>query len=70
MVNTPLKVECIYFKDNAEPLKNKTVWPLEGFLLVANDTSELPTWYNIDLIERMEGVTADKKPVKTKAAFF
>ncbi len=59
--NKPLHVEAIYFKDQPEPLTNCDVFLLDHFAIVFQDQNETtPNWYNVSLIDKMEGVTAEK----------
>lgn len=57
-----IKVDTITFKD-ATALHNKMVYITDRFIIVADsETDTAPTWYNIDLIDRMDGVTSEKTP--------
>lgn len=57
-INKPLQVEAIYIKDEPEPLKNCVVFILDRFVIVARDMNDgAPVWYNINRVEKLEGVT-------------
>lgn len=57
VTNKPLRAAAIYFKGIPQPLNNRIVWAAGNFLVVAKDESDIaPTWYNVDMIDRMEGV--------------
>ena len=67
-INKPLRVAAVFLKDNPQPLHNCFVYICDSFLIVAqdeNDTSH--TWYNIDNVERLEGVELIKA---ARIAFF
>ena len=58
--NKPLQAEAVYFKGQPEPFKNCVVFLLDHFVIVARDHNDTaPTWYNVSLIDKMEGVTAE-----------
>ena len=58
--NKPLHAEAVYFKGRPDPLKNCDVLILGNFAIISNDPDEItPTWYNTNLIEKMEGITAE-----------
>ena len=62
-INKPLRVKAIYLKGNNKPLLDRIVWIYYNFLVVAeNENDSSPTWYNIDMIDRLESVEemADK----------
>ena len=59
-LNKPLQVDLIYIKGRPDPIQNRVVFMLDNFIIVAdnmNDTA--PTWYNVNLIERLVGVKAE-----------
>ncbi len=58
MNNQILKAESVHFKDDIhEPIFDCTCAIIQGFLVIENENEDVPpTWYNIDLIERMKGV--------------
>ena len=70
-IDKPLRVKAIYLKGNTEPLQDKLVWIAYNFLVVAqgeNDTA--PTWYNVDNVDRLEGVEELPAPRKMGAPVF
>ena len=57
-INMPLRASAIYFKDQEAPLPERIIYVAGNFLVVAEDENDTaPTWYNVDLIARLEGVT-------------
>lgn len=57
-LNKPLEVQAIYFKGNSKPLRNRIVFIADNFLIVGQDEEDTaPTWYNMDKVEKLEGVT-------------
>lgn len=61
-VNKPLRVQAIYFKGNGKPLRDRIVWVAANFLVVARDENDTaPTWYNVDKVDRLEGVEQMKE---------
>ena len=58
----PLKCAAVYLKDSKEPLQNKLVYILDNFVIVAdNEEDTAPTWYNVDKVDRLEGMEAPAK---------
>lgn len=58
----PFKCAAVYLKDSKEPLQNKIVYIMDNFLIVAADEEDTaPTWYNMDRVDRLEGVEAPAK---------
>lgn len=56
-INKPLRAKAIYLKGNDKPLLDKIVWIYYNFLVVAENENDFsPTWYNIDMIDRLESV--------------
>ena len=56
-LNKPLKVKAIYLKGNSKPLRNRIVYIAGNFLIVGqNEEDTAPTWYNMDKVEKLEGV--------------
>lgn len=56
-VNKPLRAAAVFFKGKSQPLRNRIVWIAGGFLVVARDENDTaPTWYNVDRVDRLEGV--------------
>lgn len=54
------QVEALYIKGQEEPIKDCAVFFLDNFVIVATDQNETaPTWYNINIVEKLEGVTAE-----------
>ena len=70
-VNKPLRVKAIYFKGNTEPLEDKVIWIASNFLVVAHDESDAaPTWFNVDNVDRLEGVEViPTKPKQQQIVF-
>ena len=59
--NKPLKVEAVYIKGQPDPIRNCVVFLLDPFVIIARDQSDTePDWYNVQLIEKMEKVTAEE----------
>lgn len=59
-LNKPLQVGAVYIKGKPDPIQNCVVFVLDHFVIIArnmNDTA--PTWYNVNLIEKLEGVAAE-----------
>ena len=53
----PFKCKAVYLKDSKEPLQNKIVFILDNFVIVAADEKDTaPTWYNVDKVDRLEGM--------------
>lgn len=64
IANNRLYFKCaaVYLKGSKEPLQNKVVYILDNFLIVAADEEDTaPTWYNVDRVDRLEGVEAPAK---------
>lgn len=68
-MNKVLKVKAVYFKGKERPLRDRLVWVASNFLVVAEDENDTaPTWYNVDRVDRLEGVEQmpeQKKPMLT-----
>lgn len=57
-ITVPLRASAIFFKDQEAPLLDRIIYAAGDFLVVAEDENDTaPTWYNVDLIARLEGVT-------------
>ncbi len=72
-VNKPLRVKAIYLKgSNNKPLRDRIVWIAYNFLVVAQDENDTaPTWYNVDKVDKLEGVEEiPDKPRRQQAIFF
>lgn len=55
--NKFLQVDNIYIRNEPEPLKNRVVFIMDHFVIVARDQNDTaPTWYNVEMIEKLEGV--------------
>ena len=53
----PLRAQAIYLKGNSKPLRDRIIFVSSNFLIVGKDINDTaPTWYNIDLVNRLEGV--------------
>jgi len=52
-----MQVKAIYLKGCKEPIKDQVIYFTNHFIIAAGDAEETaPTWYNIDAIEKLEGV--------------
>ena len=61
--NKPLRAKAIYLKGNSKPLRDRCVYIAGNFLVVAQDEEDTaPTWYNVDKVERLEGVEVIPEP--------
>ncbi len=71
-INKPLRAKSIYFKDgNNKPLRDRLVWITSAFLVVAQDENDTaPTWYNVDMVERLEGVEEITDTTRRQRAVF
>ena len=59
--NKTLHAEAVYFKGQPDPIRNCVVFLLDPFVIIARDQHDTqPDWYNVQLIERMEKVTAEE----------
>ena len=55
--NGTLKADRIYLKGCMEPLEDREIMILDGFLVVSGRADNDPvTWYNMDTVSRIEGV--------------
>lgn len=60
----PLHVKLIHLA-NGDTLEDKTVFIVSGFLIVEADNPEqAPTWYNLQNVEALQGVTMPEQPAK------
>ena len=67
VINKPLRVASIFFKGKQQPLRNRIVWMAGNFLVVAKDENDTaPTWYNVDRVDRLEGVEQTPEPSRTR----
>lgn len=67
ITNKPLRAAAIYFKGKQQPLRSRIVWVAGNFLVVAKDESDTaPTWYNVDRIDRLEGVEQMREKPQTR----
>ncbi len=56
-MDQPLKAKAIYFKGKQQPLRDRVIWISGNFMLVAKDIEDTaPIWYNVDRVDRLEGV--------------
>ncbi len=71
-INKPLKVKALYFKGNKESINDCIVCMMDQFVIVAKDENDAaPVWFNLDLIERLEGVEAvSEAPKQSRIIFF
>lgn len=71
--NRALSVKAIHFNDDKAPLKNCIIYVLDRFIIVFNDADDTaPTWYNIDTIKQLDGVTvytATTPPARPQATY-
>ena len=64
-LNKPLQVDTVYIKGRPDPIRNCIVFMLNNFVIIAKDPGDTrPTWYNVNLIEKLEGVQAET--IKTR----
>lgn len=69
-VQKPLKVKALFFKGNSKPLRDRIVYIAGNFLIVGqHEEDNAPTWYNMDKIERLEGVEQIPDPPR-RTVFF
>ena len=67
----PLKAKAIYLKGNSKPLRDRIIFIAGNFLVVAKDEEDTaPTWYNVDQVNRLEGVEQMQEPRRQQAYFF
>ena len=67
----PLKAKAIYLKGNSKPLRDRIIFIAGNFLVVAKDEEDTaPTWYNVDQVNRLEGVEQMQEPRRQQAHFF
>lgn len=67
--NRLLKVKRIVLKNGKKPVSDCVVWMNGAFAVVGTDeTDTAPTWYNVDTIEKMEGVEV-MEPRKARTVF-
>ena len=70
-LNKPLKVKAIYIKGNSKPLRDRCVYIAGNFLVVAKDEEDTaPTWYNVDQVNKLEGVEQIPEPPRQQRAYF
>ena len=71
--NRMLTAAAVYFKDDKEPIKDCVLFILDKFAIIARDPDDgIPTWYNIDLIDRIECVgywTAPTQKTQTQTTY-
>ena len=67
ITNTPLRARAVYIANTPEPLKDRVIWIAGGFVVIAKDENDTaPTWYNSNLIARIEGVELLREPPQTR----
>lgn len=65
--NRLLTAQALYFKDDKEPLQNCCIYLVDHFAIVGtHENDNEPTWYNVDLIDRIENVKPYEEPVPAK----
>ncbi len=66
------KAKAIYLKGSSKPLYDRIVFFAGNFLVVAQDANDTsPTWYNVDRVNRVEGVEQIiEPPQRSRAVFF
>lgn len=70
-LNKPLKVKGIYIKGNSKPLHDRICFIAGNFLIVAKDENDTaPTWYNVDQVNKLEGVEQIPEPPRRTGAYF
>lgn len=56
-INMPLTAKAVYLKGNSKPLRDRVIYIAGNFLVVGqNETDDAPVWYNVDKVDRLEGV--------------
>lgn len=56
-ISKPLQCDAIYLKGKDKPLRDRLIFLIGSFVVVAKDEEDTaPTWYNVDQVTRMEGV--------------
>lgn len=67
----PYKAKAIHLKGNSKPLRDRIVFIAGNFLVVAQDMNDTaPTWYNVDQVNRLEGVEVIAEPPQQRQAVF
>lgn len=70
-ITKPLKVKALYLKGNSKPLHDRIVYIAGNFLIVGQDEEDTaPTWYNMDKIDKLEGVEQIPEPPRQQRAYF
>ena len=70
-INKPLKAKAIYLKGNNKPLRDRTIYIAGNYLIVAKDAEDTaPTWYNVDQVNRLEGVTQEPAQAQQRLRLF
>ena len=72
-ITKPLKCKAIYLKgNNNKPLRDRHMYIAGNFLVVGKDENDTaPTWYNVDKVDKLEGVEEiPDKPRRQQAVFF
>lgn len=64
-INMPLRAKAVYLKGNSKPLRDRLIYIAGNFLVVAREEEdEEPVWYNVDKVDRLEGVAKIPKTWK------
>ena len=67
----PYKAKAIRLKGSSKPLRDRIVFIAGNFLVVAQDMNDTaPTWYNVDQVNRLEGVEQITEPPQQRRAVF
>lgn len=65
--NRTLHAAAIFLKGNSKPLRDRYIQITERFIIVAKDAEDTaPTWYNLDSIHKLEGVTIPEAKPQTE----
>ena len=67
----PYKAKAIHLKGSSKALRDRIVFIAGNFLVVAQDMNDTaPTWYNVDQVNRLEGVEQIAEPPQQRRAVF
>ena len=70
-INKPLKVHELFLKGHKKPISDCVVFIAGNFLVVGVDEEDTaPTWYNVDLIDRLVGVEEIKTQARMASAYY
>lgn len=67
----PLPCKALFLKGQEEPLRDCVVCFAGSFVIVAKDnTDTAPTWYNVERVEKLEGVEDPEAKRQQRVGFF